>query len=486
MTVVGYAFLKSALKLTSFDVARPARVSPVTRITETAEALLVPSHVAPASASPLDHALFSLKHEGVCLQTLMQALRHIPEWEMIQGVKDAPTGAYIRILGFLWEKANRKMLSKLPVIGGPTANVFDETRYVTTEGKRDARWRVNFNGIGCLDYCVTVEKTPEISALLAEDILGKANQFMAAQGRTFMDRALSWAYLHETESSFALERETPTVSKAEAFAALLQQANHSGALDERFFVALQNAAIINPLDKAGAYRHQQNWLQSSSRGALGITYMPPPSDLARELMGLLTAIVNAKPAGLDTLVLAAIAAFGFVYIHPFMDGNGRLSRFLIHYVLAQSGKLNEGLLLPISVAMKRHEDAYLAALQSFSAPARLCWDVTWVGDNDYLFDFKADDSIYRYWNGTACVQFCLRMAKQALEQDLKEEALFLAAFDRVYQAVDTVVDIRGNALTVLVRSALQNQGKVSQNRRKQFQDLVPDNVFDLIEAACLL
>jgi Fic family protein len=43
-----------------------------------------------------------------------------------------------------------------------------------------------------------------------------------------------------------------------------------------------------------------------------------------------------------------------------MDGNGRLSRFLFHHALCQSGKLEKGLLLPVSVAMKRNEEDYLA------------------------------------------------------------------------------------------------------------------------------
>lgn len=299
-----------------------------------------------------------------------------------------------------------------------------------------------------------------------------------------MDRALSWAYLHETESSFAIERETPSLSKAEAFAQVLQHADEPRVLDEAYLVALQNAAISNPLDKATGYRHQQNWLRGPARGALGITYIPPQPELATELMGHLARSVNEKVAGVDPLIAAAIASFGFVLLHPFMDGNGRLSRFLIHYVLAQSGKLSKGLLPPVSIAMKRHEQGYLSALQSYSKPARACWDADWIGDEDYELHFKADYTIYRYWNATASVEFCLQMAKQALEQDLKEETRFLMEFDRVYRAVDAAADVRGNDLTVLVRSALQNQGRVSHNRRKQFHNTVTESVFDLIEAAC--
>lgn len=484
MGSVGYAHLKSSLKLTSFDVARPARVSPVTRLTQTDEALLVPSQVAPDNDTPLAHALFALKHEGVCLQTLTQTMRHIPDFELIQALRASPTGGYIRTLGFLWEKANGRTLNNLPEIGGSTVDLFDPARYLTADGVRDARWRVNFNGIGCIDYCAIVEKTATITSLLAEDIVGQANRFMAEQGAEFMDRALSWAYLHETESSFAIERETPSPSKAEAFAQILQHADEPRVLNEADLVTLQNAVISNPLDKATGYRHQQNWLRGPARGALGITYIPPPPDLATELMRHLTQSVNDRWAGVDPLIAAAIASFGFVFLHPFMDGNGRLSRFLIHYVLAQSGKLRKGLLLPVSIAMKRHEQGYLSALQSFSKPARACWDVNWIGDEDFELRFKADDTIYRYWNATASVEFCLQMAKQALEQDLKEETRFLMAFDRVYRAVDAVADVRGNDLTVLVRSALQNQGRVPQNRRKQFQNTVTESVFELIEAAC--
>ena len=192
-------------------------------------------------------------------------------------------------------------------------------------------------------------------------------------------------------------------------------------------------------------------------------------------------LANHWHGQVEPLVAASVLSFAFVFIHPFMDGNGRLSRFLYHYMLAQSGQLRKGLLLPVSVAMKRNEDAYLQALQSFSIPMREHWQVGWLGDEDYTFDLLADQSLYRYWDATECVLFGLRMAQQALEQDLYEETRFLQAFDRVYRAIDLRFDVRGKHLSVLVISALQNQGKVSSNRRRQFQNTVQPQVFDAIE-----
>ncbi|NCP82863.1 MAG: hypothetical protein CO065_04580 [Comamonadaceae bacterium CG_4_9_14_0_8_um_filter_57_21] len=59
--------------------------------------------------------------------------------------------------------------------------------------------------------------------------------------------------------------------------------------------------------------------------------------------------------GIDPLVRGTLVSFGFVFAHPFMDGNGRLSRFLFHKVVCGHGQLPNGLVLPVSVAMKRHE-----------------------------------------------------------------------------------------------------------------------------------
>lgn len=323
-----------------------------------------------------------------------------------------------------------------------------------------------------------------IEDLLSYDVLGRAQRFLTELGPVATDRALSWAYLHETESSFAIERETPSADKAEAFVALLRQAHQRRPLDENYLVELQNAAITNPFDKAAAFRHQQNWLRGPLRGAAGITYLPPPPQWVPELMAELLAFANGASRGIDPLVTAAIVSFGFVFIHPFMDGNGRLSRFLFHHVLGQSGRLHPGLLLPVSVAMKRNEVAYLGALQHFSRPMRQRWTVRWLGDEDYDFRFQGDDSLYRYWNATPCVEFGLSMARQALEQDLREETEFLARYDKVYKAIDEHFDVRGSDLTTLVISALQNQGKVSHNRRKQFRLSVPEAVFEAIEQVC--
>lgn len=482
---LGYQFLCDHLKLSAFALPRPARIAPTARLTRTVDALLVPAHVAPAGKNPLDHVLFALKHEGINLQILAQTLKTIPEQAILKRVQATPSSRYGRVLGFLWESFHGRTLDGDVSIAGPTVDLFDAQRYLTTPGQRNARWKVNFNGLGSPRYCVTVERTPAIEALLALNVLARANTFLAELGQHITDRTLHWAYLHETASSFAIERESPPHDKAEAFTALLKQAHTPRRMDEGYLVELQNAAITNPLDRAASFRQQQNWLRGPLRGAAGVTYVPPPPKQVSELMEGVLMFANELSGIIDPIVAAAIAAFGLVFVHPFMDGNGRLSRFLFHYALCRSGQLANGLLLPISAAMQRNEAAYLNALQSYSVPLRRHWDVRWIEDDLYDFHFNGDESLYRYWDATHCVEFSLTMAQQALEQDLREQTEFLDRFDQIYRTIDDRFDVRGNILTTLIISGLRNNGKLSKNRRKQFRATVPEPVFEAIEQACL-
>jgi Fic family protein len=489
---VGYAWIRDHLGLPSFLGPREASIANVNSIERSPEgSLRIPRTLVP-EATLLAHILFALKHEDVNLHLLALALREVPADDLITAFESTPNGVYIRQACYLWERVNTRVLNR-PTGANITAAyvaVFDPGLYVTGASRRSTSWRVDFNGLGDIDFCPVVRQTPAIRQLLAEDLLTQVREFADKTGHEMLDRTLTWAYLSETEGSFAIEGEIPTQSKAQAFANLLKQASDSRRLTEEYLVDLQNATVTNPLDKAVEFRSEQNRLQKKGlMGAAGVAYLPPEPDLSVELMGHLMRLANEPPTGLDPLVHAAILSFGFVLIHPFMDGNGRLSRFLIHHSLGQSGNLPKAFVLPISVAMKRHEDAYLDALRSFSRPARELCAVTWLGGDDYTYDWKPGaDLAFRYMDLTACVEFTLQMAKVALEQDLLRETRFLADFDRVYRKVDEKFDVRGTDLSNLIAFALEQGGRLSRNRRKQYGERVQAEALDAIEAevqACL-
>lgn len=481
MNLVGYARLLEALPLSAFPLRQPAKVQPVTRIKLIGDTLAVPPGAAPGPDDLLGHLLFALKHEGVNLTVLAQALPKIPAVVMEEAFKKSPNGIYIRKACFLYEAFTSKKLHQHAPVRGAFVPLFDPALYVSMPGERNSRWRVQFNGLGTLAYCATVERTPEIVALLEYDSITRARHFIRSLPAGMMDRAINWAYLHETRDSFAIEKESPSDDKARKFIQLLRQAHERIPLSEDYLVHLQNATISNPYDRAAAFRHEQNYLASGLQGAAGVTYVPPDPVLCRELMSELIGLGNDMPMHIDPLVAAGIISFGFVFLHPFMDGNGRLSRFLIHQTLCRAGALENGLLLPVSVAMKHEERLYLETLQQFSRPAREFWNVRWIDQGQYAFEFTGDSAIYRFWDATPGVTFTLEMAKRALEVELREETIFLENYDKIMRTVNDAYDVRGSDLANLVMMCLANHGTVSRNRRKQYQYSVQADVFDYIE-----
>lgn len=481
---VGYGWLAELGEVKAPVPDCYAEIRSVTRIETIGNHTAVPASVAPAGDSLLEHVLFALKHEGINMGILAQVLPLIPEAELRIAYDASPTSQYLRKACYLWEHFTGREIERQPrTLRSNYVPLFDPNDYLTSTGARDTRWRILFNGLGALDYCVTVHKTPELVALLDKNLLQQASVFTESLPTDILNRTLAWAYLDETRNTYAIENEAPSGDKANRFVHLLKQAHVPRQLDEDYLVGLQNAAISNVYCQAASFRTEQNYLSNGLRGALGVTYVPPAPELSRELMEQLMAMVNTPPEGIDPLVLAAIVSFGFVFIHPFMDGNGRLSRFLFHQVLCQQGALKNGLLLPVSAVLKKNEGDYKMVLEAWSAPTRGCWEVVFFDEENLQFNFQGHSALYRYWDATRCVTFMASAAEEAIERHLKEETKYLNRYDAVFQRIDRTFDVANTDLSKLVLFCMDQQGKLSTNRRKQYQHKVPAEVFDALEVA---
>lgn len=484
MRPVGYAFLAGLDGVTALPPVRRSFVGPVTSLDTAPEGKQwVPASVAPTGNDLLAHVLFALKHEGVDLQILAQTLPRVPREQLEQAIEAKPGGIYLRKAGYLWELFTGQRVCERPRVTGARAALFDPDRYVVGPSRYDVRWRIDFNGLGTPRYCATVERTPAIGRYLSANILSRASEFLESIPRDVLDRAMSWAYLEEMRLSFAIENESPGQGKANAFVGLLRKAHERRDLSEDYLVDLHAGTITNPLLAEFSFRTEQNWLSGGAYSSgVHITYVPPPPELARELMDELMAFANGDPGPVDPIVMASVLSFGFVYIHPFMDGNGRLSRFLFHHALCRSGQLPVGAVLPVSAAIAKHLPAYAEALKSYSRPMRERWQAELLDPEQPHLTFNGDPSMYRYWNATPAVEFGFEMAASALEAQLTAEVAWLQRYDRIAGAVNARYDVRGTDLAVLIRACLTQGDRISKNRRKQYADRVPEEVFDYIEA----
>jgi Fic family protein len=114
-------------------------------------------------------------------------------------------------------------------------------------------------------------------------------------------------------------------------------------------------------DKApGEFRRSQNWLGGTRPG--NAVYVPPPADEVARLMGQLESFLHAETPDTPTVIKAGLAHVQFETIHPFLDGNGRLGRLLITFLLCERGVLREPLLY-LSLFLKTHRRDYYDLLQ---------------------------------------------------------------------------------------------------------------------------
>jgi Fic family protein len=109
----------------------------------------------------------------------------------------------------------------------------------------------------------------------------------------------------------------------------------------------------------GDFRHSQNWIGGTRPG--NAAFVPPPPGLVTECMGQLELFLHEKRPKLPVLVKAGLAHVQFETIHPFLDGNGRLGRLLITFLLCAAGALHEPILY-LSLFFKTNRQAYYELL----------------------------------------------------------------------------------------------------------------------------
>jgi hypothetical protein len=197
------------------------------------------------------------------------------------------------------------------------------------------------------------------------------------------------------------------------------------------------------------------------------------------MAGLIEANDRMRAGGLDPVLQAAATAFGFVYVHPFQDGNGRVHRCLIHDVLAQRKFTPPGMVFPVSSVMLDRIDDYRATLQAHSGPLMpfIEWRPTPERNVEVLGD-TAD--LYRYFDCTEAAEFLYACVTRTVEHDLPREIDYLRRHDQAIHRIIDTVEMPDRMAENLVMFIRQNKGTLSKKRRtEEFKKLRDEEVASL-------
>ena len=422
-----------------------------------------------------DHLEFALKYDGVCLNSLKVIFDAVPETELADYIKSKPMGKYARRIWFFYEFLTGL---RLPIDDLSKGNYLEalepDIYYTLPKGEKSQRHRIINNLLGTREFCPIVRKTEKLKKMEEIDFRDKCEKIVEPYPPQLLRRALSYLYSKETKSSFEIENIKPDASRTEKFIASLDLARRQDFCDKELLIALQNR-IVDPRFMSEDYRTVQNYVgQTISYQKELIHYVcPKPEDLSDLMRGLLTSHRLMMTGGVSAIVHAAVIAYGFVFIHPFEDGNGRIHRFLIHNIFSIRGMVPEGLMFPVSAVMLNNPEGYNDSLEVFSLPLNQL--VEYSLDELAQMTVHNDTAyLYRYIDMTAQAEALYDFVNQTVESELVEELRFLANYDSTKKAIQDIIDMPDRLIDLFIRICLENNGRLSKGKRKSHFDFLSD------------
>jgi hypothetical protein len=425
--------------------------------------ILTPRH---APSPDLEgHLTFALKYEGLDLAVLKRLFAAVPPAEIEAIVRAKPTGSYSRRIWFLYEWLIGRL--DLPdAEKGTYEPVVDPEQQSATPGENSPRHRVRNNLPGTPEFCPLVFRTKALEEFAAMDLVHRAQEVVANVPKDILARTAAFLLLKDSKSSYAIEGELPPHDRIQRWGRAIGEAGRrSIELDE--LLRLQAIVIGDARFVKLGLRGEGGFVGEHDRE----TRLPIPDHISarpddlRTLIDGMAAFDHGAALNLDAVISAAVLAFGFVYVHPFVDGNGRIHRYLIHHVLAQRGFNPAGVVFPVSAAILARIDEYRAVLEDYSR--RLLPVIDWEPTADNNVNVLNDTAdFYRFFDATPHAEFLYACVKQTIEEDLPRETEFLKRYDQFRARIEAIVDMPERTVDLLFRFLHQNAGRLSRRARE--------------------
>jgi hypothetical protein len=413
-----------------------------------------------------DHLTFALRHEDLDLLILKRIFEAVPAAEVEAFVRATPTGIPARRAWYLYELLTGRTLSIDEPPKTTAIDLLDPKAYFTGKPRLSRRHGVRDNLLGTGRFCPIIRRTKALTEFIELDLAAKVRETVGRTGAHLVARAASFMLLADSRASFEIEGERPPRNRLERWGrAVLQAGKNPLTLDE--IIRLQRVLIEDTRFVRAGLRPDGVFLGERDHNGDPLPEFigARPGDLDELMSGLLEANDRMREDGVDPVLKAAATAFGFVYVHPLQDGNGRMHRCLIHHVLAERKFAPPGMVFPVSSVMLDRIDDYRATLQAHSGPLMpfIEWRPTPERNVEALNE-TAD--FYRYFDCTGAAEFLYACVRRTVEQDLPREIDYLRRHDDAIRRIMDVVEMPDRIAEDLVRFIRRNNGTLSKKRRE--------------------
>lgn len=419
---------------------------------------------------------FALRHEGIdlaILNALFQAASpaFIKDW-----VRAQPTSSYARRVWFLYEWIYGSRLDLPDASPAPYASILDNAQQFAVEGETVTRYRVRNNLPGTPDFCPLVRRSKVLAALRDQDLAGEARNTIQRTAPDLVARAAAFLLLEDSKASYVIEGERPPQDRIQRWGQAIWEAGRE-PLSANELLRLQRLVIGPARFTHFGWRTDGGFVGSRDRqtnAPIPAHVSAQPDDIATLIEGLLAYNERCERHDFNTIITAAAVAFGFVFIHPFEDGNGRIHRWLVHHVLARRGFTPPGVIFPVSAVFLNHIQRYRDVLEHYSRPrlALTQWETT-PSFNVRVLNPTRD--LFRFFDATCQAEFLAQSVMETVRNTLPHEIEYLRRYDRARRQIDAFVEMPDATFDLMMGFLRQNHGRFSQRTRtKEFARLTDE------------
>lgn len=446
-------------------------------------------HIYPKSYALNDHndllenLEFALKHDGINLEIIKSLFENMDPDIITRHIQKHPTGAYSRKIWFLYEFLMNKKLNLPDAQGIKYVDLLDSKKYFTSIPIKSVRHAINNNLLGNYQFCPFIRRTERLEKYINVHLDEKVKTLLKKYSPHLISRACNYLYTKETLSSYQIEREQPDRSRLTRFVDMLHAAPSIETLSKEKLIQLQNV-IVDPRFKDIDYRHNQNYVGETVNPYFQkIHYISPkPEDVNTLMQGLLESLERIMSDNVHPVIIATAISFGFVFIHPFEDGNGRIHRFLIHYILSKKHFTPHDMIFPVSAIMLKNMSAYDSILEAFSKPLLLALTKYDLSDDGTMKVLQKSKSFYQYIDFTFIAEYLFACIEEAIHGYIEQEIKFLMNYDKSKKLIQEIVDMPDNLIDLFIKFTLQNNGQLSAQKRERYFTLLTDEEIKKTEA----
>jgi len=481
MKKIGFTWLQENLNIKGFKLTHKSYIGAVDKIELSSTNSIIrtfKSKYDVSSDTPLTHLEFAIKYDDLNLALIKEVLLSVGHQEIVEYAKSKPNRKYTRIIGFLYEFTTDSLID-VKVTTTNYENILDSSKYITGDPVKNSKWKVNDNLLGTKEFCPIVRKTTELRELLDWNIEEAIENLKHKYSPSIFKRASHYLYKKESKSSSEIEKEDPSQGRMDKFIALLEEAGQKSfedSLSEKELVRLQNT-IVDPRYADKSFRDFQNYVGQTMRDySQKIHYVCPPPEFVRPLMkGLVD--LGEKNISTNTIIKATMVSFGYVYVHPFEDGNGRMHRFLIHDILVRDGIVPNSTILPVSAQILARMDEYDTTLEILSKliESKVKYN---LNENGKMVINNASEinALYQFPDLTSHSVFLAKAIQTTVSEDIPNELLFLQSYDDLKKDIQNIVDMPDNKVDRMILFLHQNNGKLASRKRKFYKELNDDEI----------